>query len=302
MPDLSLDFRFLRYAQHAAAYGSFRRAAADLGISQSTLSRRVQMLEHRLGFPIFERSREGVRLSPAGALFIREAVVGAKQLAQAARTAAATHRGDCGDLRIGIIAGLNDGHLRDAILEFRQKHSKVRLRILEGSIRDLAQALLLGTADIVVAFDWPELKGYQSVELWQESLFAVLPASHPLASRQTVDLRDLSTDTFLISAGGPGSAVENYLIRSFRDPKRKPILETHEVSRESLFNLVSMGYGITLTLSSSVRPDDNNLVFRMLLGEKNTVRSSAVHAEGNSDANLANFISVARAIRHPARG
>src|SRR3546814_4274967 len=65
MPDLSLDLRHLRYALAAAQHQSFRRAAATLDVSQSTLTRRVQLLEHRIGFRIFDRGpdRKSTRLN-----------------------------------------------------------------------------------------------------------------------------------------------------------------------------------------------------------------------------------------------
>ena len=63
VPDLALDLRYLRYALVAAELGSFRRAAAALAVRQPTSSRRVQLLEHRLGFVLFERDRGGVQLS-----------------------------------------------------------------------------------------------------------------------------------------------------------------------------------------------------------------------------------------------
>ena len=44
MPDLTLDLRYLKYAIQVAEAGSFRRAAERIAISQSTVSRRVQML------------------------------------------------------------------------------------------------------------------------------------------------------------------------------------------------------------------------------------------------------------------
>lgn len=44
MPDLTLDLRYLKYAVQVAEPGSFRRAAERLSISQSTVSRRVQLL------------------------------------------------------------------------------------------------------------------------------------------------------------------------------------------------------------------------------------------------------------------
>ncbi|MFY7351370.1 LysR family transcriptional regulator, partial [Enterobacter cloacae complex sp. IR53041] len=50
MPDLTLDLRYLKYAVQVAEAGSFRRAAERLSISQSTVSRRVQLFERQLGF------------------------------------------------------------------------------------------------------------------------------------------------------------------------------------------------------------------------------------------------------------
>ncbi|QVM85035.1 LysR family transcriptional regulator [Novosphingobium decolorationis] len=84
MPDLVFDLRYLKYAMAVARHGSFRRAADALGLSQSTVSRRVQLLERRLGVPIFERNRTGTHLTSAGERFIREAEFGAERLHQAA--------------------------------------------------------------------------------------------------------------------------------------------------------------------------------------------------------------------------
>ncbi|WP_299177148.1 LysR family transcriptional regulator, partial [uncultured Brevundimonas sp.] len=57
MPDLTLDLRYLKYAVQVAEAGSFRRAAERLSISQSTVSRRVQLFERQLGFSLFKRTR-----------------------------------------------------------------------------------------------------------------------------------------------------------------------------------------------------------------------------------------------------
>ncbi|MGH8634885.1 MAG: helix-turn-helix domain-containing protein [Burkholderiales bacterium] len=46
--------------------GNFRRAADILNLSQSTLRRRIQLLERRLGVPLFERDRTGTRPTLAG--------------------------------------------------------------------------------------------------------------------------------------------------------------------------------------------------------------------------------------------
>lgn len=94
MPDLALDLRFLRYAILVAEHGSFRRAADAMNLSQSTVSRRIQLLERRVGVPLFERSRSGVRPTPAGERFIREAAFGAEHIRQAVSSLTALIRDD----------------------------------------------------------------------------------------------------------------------------------------------------------------------------------------------------------------
>lgn len=49
MPDLAFDLRYLQYALVVVECGSFRRAADMLNLSQSTVSRRIQLFERRIG-------------------------------------------------------------------------------------------------------------------------------------------------------------------------------------------------------------------------------------------------------------
>lgn len=94
MPDLSLDLRCLRCALAVSEQGSFRRAASKLELPQSTVGRRVQLLESRLGFALFVPDRRGARLTVSGAGFLKDAMAGAKQIARAAQIAAAAQRGE----------------------------------------------------------------------------------------------------------------------------------------------------------------------------------------------------------------
>lgn len=83
MPDLTLDLRYLKYAVQVAEAGSFRRAAERLSISQSTVSRRVQLFERQLGFSL-QAYASGAGLTPEGERFLQQAVVGARYLRNAA--------------------------------------------------------------------------------------------------------------------------------------------------------------------------------------------------------------------------
>ena len=142
MPDLSLDLRYLSYAILVAEHGSFRAAAQALDISQSTISRRVQLLEHRIGIALFDRSRKGAELTPAGKRFLQSAAVGASHMQQAIVDTRKAYRGEIGELRIGVATSLANGFLGDLLESYRAAYSSVHVHVEEVSQRVAASRLL----------------------------------------------------------------------------------------------------------------------------------------------------------------
>ena len=78
----SLDF--LKGFEAAGRLLSFTRAAEELFVTQSALSRQVQALEEALGVPLFVRRHRALALTPAGAAFHRDVVAALEALAAAA--------------------------------------------------------------------------------------------------------------------------------------------------------------------------------------------------------------------------
>jgi DNA-binding transcriptional LysR family regulator len=68
-----IDLRKLRYFLAVAAESNFGRAAARLHMTQPALSRQIQSLETEVGVRLFERDRQGARLTPAGEQFRKDA-------------------------------------------------------------------------------------------------------------------------------------------------------------------------------------------------------------------------------------
>ncbi len=66
-----MEFDQLRYFLSVADLANFTRAAEELGISQSALSRSIQRLEEELGQPVFERQGRSLSLTEAGTLLQR---------------------------------------------------------------------------------------------------------------------------------------------------------------------------------------------------------------------------------------
>jgi DNA-binding transcriptional LysR family regulator len=109
---LSLELHTLLGVAEAA---SFSRAARQLKVEQSTVSRRIRDLEDRLGVSLFERYSHGVQLTAAGRAFLAEAAR-SKDILMAA-VAEARHAGAArsGRLRLGFVWSFSAGAARDIV-------------------------------------------------------------------------------------------------------------------------------------------------------------------------------------------
>jgi DNA-binding transcriptional LysR family regulator len=150
-----------------------------------------------------------------------------------------------------------------------------------------------GELDVIFVTGAPDVTGLASEKLWTESIFVALPSMHALADRNIVSWDDLSAETFVLNARGPGAEIEDYLIRMLARPGFRPKVEMHDVARDSLLTMVGMGFGITITSASSIRRELAGVVFLPIEGEKDALWSSAVWSKGPDNLLLKRFLEYA---------
>jgi DNA-binding transcriptional LysR family regulator len=259
--NLNVALSQLRHAIAAADCGSFRQAAEVLSIKQSTLSRSIQLLEHRFGVSIFERSNSGARATPTGRHFLRITRSILEQLDALAATTKATGRGEAGRLAIGFCTSLTAGNLRASLLDFRQRFPEIEVSVVERRRARLATALRNGVVDVLIIVGTMLLANSNRKPLWSERVFAVLPAEHPLATRDTVYWTDLRDETIILSQYDPGQEIEDLLVSKLVSPIERPKIERHDVSRGVIKSLVTMKTGISIVLESDVGANFSGLVY-----------------------------------------
>ncbi len=98
---------FLSVAQHR----SFRKAAAELGVTPSAISQTVRVLEARIGAALFIRNSRSVSLSEAGEPFLARAKPAFEELVAASEVARGLGQRPAGLLRQGFDAAVRQGHL-----------------------------------------------------------------------------------------------------------------------------------------------------------------------------------------------
>src|SRR5499433_2753162 len=179
-------------------YLSFRRVATVLGVRQSAVSRRVRELEDELGVSLFERHHAGVRITNAGVRFLQEARAALLQLDHAVKTAAAAGSGTVGRLSIGILSSIATGYLRELIRVYWSHHPDVDVQILEGPSPDNIAAVRKRQLDVAFIVDTTDAKGCETIPLWVERMFVVLPENHALRARNEIEWTDLRNEHLIL--------------------------------------------------------------------------------------------------------
>lgn len=297
MPDLALDLRHLRSAILVAEHGSFRRAANAADLPQSTLTRRIQMLETRLGVSLFERSRTGSRLTPAGEHFIRDAAIGAEHLQQVVRGLRAMKVGESGLLRIGVTSSLAQGPVGDLLAAYRRKFPGVSVLVEESTSDRNTAAVASGRLDVAFVLGSQPLPCCEKKVVDCESLFAAVPGDHKLASAPSVAWDDLRDQIVLISADGHGPEVEGIVLRRLSEIGFRPRLSLQRVGRENLLNLVGKGFGLTVVAGSTLGAVYPGVRFLPLRPEAERLRWSAIWSRTNKNSLLTRLLDLIDELR-----
>lgn len=173
-----MNVEALRSLLTAAECGSFSVAAARLGVTQSTISARIQTLEKELGRPLFSRGRHGAELTIAGQE-LRQRGVQIVQAWDQARQQLALPDGYHGTFGIGGPVGLYDTIVMRWARWMKVDAPGIALRLDEGSSNMLCDHLSTGMIDAAIMYLPRRQQGLKVEELFEEQL--VLTA-HPSAA------------------------------------------------------------------------------------------------------------------------
>ena len=126
------------------------RAAKQLYITQSALSKRIKAIEKELGIEMLIRSRQGIRFTPAGEAVLTHSTCAAREMELMRRHIDTMNEEICGTLNTGISINFALYKLPDILADYHKKYPKVNLQITTGQSRHLYRQMLDGSLDIAV--------------------------------------------------------------------------------------------------------------------------------------------------------
>ena len=202
--------------------GNFSLAAANLYMSQPTLSRNIQSLEEELRTLLFHRANNTVHLTEIG----RELHPKLEQMYQFFRTATdELHEivdRSSGRLRVGVLASLRlDDRVRSAITHLRSRFPNARVQLCHLDLRQSHASLMSGTVDALLSLNavMPPSDKVRSLVLSNERMCLAVPSDHPNADLPSLDhdqipVRFPGLDYFVLAAGEFESPVQQDLMHA----------------------------------------------------------------------------------------
>jgi DNA-binding transcriptional LysR family regulator len=260
------ELRHLVYFREVARQLHFRKAAETLAIAQPALSRAVAQLEAALGNDLLHRTRRGVALTPAGRHLLERLEPLLRQVDAIPRELQALASGRVGHVRVAF-TGLAMATVLPRILrEFHRGHPGIRVELSESPTS--AQIPALQAGDIACGFFHPdaETPGIRTRLLLRERNGLLLPASHALAKRAVLQLRDLATTPFVMFPRAHNPGFYDRILAAFSSAGVTPRIAEEVWPRANGIGLVRAGLGATFMTPSEAQRLPPEVVFRALRG------------------------------------
>ncbi len=221
--------------------GSFTRAAEELGYSQSAVSQSVRTLENELGTKLILRSREGLALTEDGKSylpFLRAVAASENALAdKKTEMLGLSHS----KIRIGTFTSISRNILPRLMQEFLEIYPDVTFELIQGDYTTITEDILTGSLDF--GFVNPEsVSDIITESIYQDSMMAVLPADHPLAENQSVSLKDLVHDPFIVLDEGNFSIP----LQEFEKHGLMPNITYKVTDDYTILSMIRQGLGISI--------------------------------------------------------
>ena len=250
-----------RFIEAVAKAGSIRKAAEDLNITSSALTRRVQAFEEELGAKIFERLPRGVRLNPAGELLMAHYLNQRSDLDRLRSQVADLAGQRRGHVSIACSQALMPYFMPEQIAAYRARHPGVSFSV---SVRDRASAesdLSTFASDLALVFEPVHMVDFEVLASVPQPMQAMMARDHPLAEKPEIRLRDCLAYPHAAPAHPYGVRHLLNLAAAGRSQDLRPSVESD--SFEFLRHYVLHEPAVSFQIPVGLRPQpDSRLIFR----------------------------------------
>ena len=253
---------------------SFTRAAEELHLSQSALSRSIQRLEEQLGHAVCERKPREVVLTETGEALLERAKAILKLTEET--FAALSEKGRRERVRLGAIPTIAPYFLPRVLGSFAQRHADCAVVVEEDTTEVLVRRCLRGEIDLALVALPLAVKELEVEALFTEELYLVVPQGHVLADRGAVSVAAASAHPFVML--NEAHCLSEQIASFCRRQAVQPVAVERTSQLATVQELVSLGHGVSVVPAMARAVDANDQrVYRSFSGERPTRTVAMMH-------------------------
>lgn len=227
-----MDLRQYAIFVSIAETGNLTRTAEEFDYTQSGVSHMLKSMEEELGFPLFVRSRRGVKLTASGALLLpyaRRLLKSGEDMEQMLSQIRGVQRGR---LTVGAFASISMYWMPRLIAAYQKDYPGVVIELREGSLEELDDWLSSGVLDMAFA-SCPEGRGGSWIPLQEDELMAVVPADFPMTGREAFRLEELAAYPLILMADKSSNDIQQLI-------RRAGLLNAVRCSSTNAYTMIAM--------------------------------------------------------------
>lgn len=224
--------------------GQVSAAADALGISQSTLTRRVQRVEAELDASLFDRSGHRLALNARGQAFLPHARAMLTSYRAGADHVARLMDPERGTIRLDFMHSLGTWMVPDLVKSYRAQHPHVEFRLHQGAAQELAARVRAGESDLALVGPRPQAADLAWHQLELQRLAVAVPEGHWAAGRAHIRMEELKGEPFIGML--PGYGTRMLLDSIAADAGFTPRLVFESMELTTVVGLVAAGLGCAL--------------------------------------------------------
>jgi DNA-binding transcriptional LysR family regulator len=245
-----MDVRQLEMFRAVAEEGAFIRAAERMHVSQSAISRQLQLLEQELGTMLLRRTGRGVTLTPHGEVLLTTANRINREIQDALSQISDTLALQRGLLSLGGGMTVSLYILPKLLKRFRTLYKNVDLRITTGEADVLLRLLRTGQVDLALLTLPIVADDLEVRPVLKEEMVVVTSGNHPLTRRRTIESQSLRRYPFVLFESGSNT---RKVLDEFFLEEQIPVnvvMQTENV--EIIKAMVASGLGVTILPYSAI--------------------------------------------------
>ncbi|MEZ5989721.1 MAG: LysR substrate-binding domain-containing protein [Planctomycetota bacterium] len=241
---MNLSVRQLEYLVAVAEEGGFTRAAERCYVTQPTLSEQIRQLEAGLGLTLVERDHRRVRLTPAGEEVVARAREVLSAVLEVQDCAQRLQRPMSGTLRRGVIPTIAPYVLPRVYQALHRRFPGLRLYLHEDRTERLVERCTKGELEVLLLAREAELGETETLPLFEDPFYLVVPLDHHLRERARVREADLADENVLLL--DDGHCLRDQVLELCERARADEVDDFRAGSLGTLVQMVSVGIGVTL--------------------------------------------------------